>query len=62
MAVGLGDLVAWWYMMVAYGLLVGKVGCVSMIVGYKKFFVIGPQFPCGSMTKGNRIVLARSSS
>ena len=37
MAVGLGDLVAWWYMMVAYGLLVGKVGCVSMIVGYKKF-------------------------
>ena len=60
MAVGLGDLVAWWYMMVAYGLLVRKVGCVSMIVGI--FLLLVPRFPCGSMTKGNRIVLARRCS
>ena len=55
LAVGLGDFGAWWYMMVALGPLLGKVGCVSMAIGRRT------QFPCGLIANGSKMVLARST-
>ena len=53
---------ALWYIVFAAGLFIGNFGSDSIVVGSKKFFVIGPHCPCGSMTKANRAVLACSSS
>ena len=53
---------ALWYIVFAAGLFNGNFGSDLIVVGSKKFLVIGPQFPCRSVASGRRIVLAFMSS
>lgn len=39
-----------------------NLGSDSIVVGTRKFLVIGPQCPCGSMMKASRAVFACRSS
>ena len=48
---------------IGVGSVVGEIGmCINCLDGKRKFLVIGPQFPWGSMACGKRIVLVIMSS
>ena len=61
-AIGHGDVVDLWYIVCADGLLEGNLGSDSIVVGRRKFCVMGPQCPCGSITKASKAVFACKSS
>ncbi len=57
MPVGLGYVVARWCMILALGRLCGNVSVGMVVFGVdRKDWVMGPQYPCGSMAIGMSIV------